>query len=176
MEPPKYFTTFGSLGCCPSSNQFFHQSHKRHGRIFLTDAYSTNADLALKVPTPINNKRYGQVFINPLPSPEGPNSRLKTEYHSHKNSKCAKQPCSPNTTHGTFEKTPQGNQRLLLLAPVDKNASPKDDLDQVRRRLRSVKSFDDMLYRGFLVDEKLNQYEPTIRFSLTPKIARDSRH
>ncbi|KAK9767861.1 hypothetical protein K7432_001967 [Basidiobolus ranarum] len=41
------------------------------------------------------------------------------------------------------------------------------------KKLKSVYDFDDMIENGFLVDVKTGYREPTVRFSLTPILARD---
>ncbi|ORX94615.1 hypothetical protein K493DRAFT_315402 [Basidiobolus meristosporus CBS 931.73] len=41
-------------------------------------------------------------------------------------------------------------------------------------QLKSVQDFDDMIENGFLVDVETGFREPTVRFSITPILARDS--
>ncbi|KAK9704055.1 hypothetical protein K7432_010418 [Basidiobolus ranarum] len=47
----------------------------------------------------------------------------------------------------------------------------KDDVETAKKRLQKTKNFDDMLYNGFY-NECNGQYEETLRFSLTPTVAR----
>ncbi|KAK9700521.1 hypothetical protein K7432_012164 [Basidiobolus ranarum] len=189
MEALRYPPVAGSAGHphCSYRRLQTRQSQKRHGRIFFTDPGSPCTAIATlpsinfsssKSRTSSDEKRYGQVFLNPLPSMDSSHSRIRTENQARKKDfKNIQFSEKIEVSLYTIEETTaRGNQKRFFLAQVDKRTSaPKDELDQVRRRLRSINSFDDMLVRGFLVDEKRNRYELTVRFSLTPKIARDGQ-
>ncbi|ORX90171.1 hypothetical protein K493DRAFT_357186 [Basidiobolus meristosporus CBS 931.73] len=135
---------------------------RRHGKIFLADSYPTHI-YTLKHPPPkaVDKKRFGQIFPIHLDEDKRRCESLKSKF--------AEQVEIVWYTISEVRETRHEKRTISV-----KNTSiPRDGLEEVRCRLRSIKSFDDMLVHGFIVNEALHEYEATVRFSLTPKIAGD---
>ncbi|KAK9722922.1 hypothetical protein K7432_002307 [Basidiobolus ranarum] len=134
------------------------QTHKRYGRIFLTESCATSINSPHMT---TDEKRHGQIFLN-QDTTKDLHDQIEAQPPSHK--------MELWYTLSEIRERKQLQRRKVF------SGKPSDGLDDVRWKLRSVKNFDDMLNHGFLVNSESNEYVLTIQFSLTPKIARDRGH